>query len=278
MSIYIAIALIAVILFSPVVIFQSFVQGFLRKKKLIRKYELEQIEEDIHTKKHPEADVPRFRTLIMLASMASVLGALLLAFQWQPPHDELVVEKVVELEEDEIEVIPQTRQNVPPPPPPPPPPPEIIEVDDANNIEEELEVLEVDFDDGAVIPDAPEFTGYPELPEEPEPEPEEPDFFVIVEDMPVFPGGEVKMYEWLGQNIKYPQVAKENGIEGKVYVRFIVDKTGQVTNVQLLRGIGGGCDEEAVRVVNMMPKWKPGNQRGKPVRVQFTIPIHFRLG
>ena len=95
--------------------------------------------------------------------------------------------------------------------------------------------------------------------------------------MPEYPGGEAAMYKWLGKNIKYPQVAKENGIEGKVFVRFIVDQTGKVKDAQIVRGIGGGCDEEALRVVKEMPAWKPGKQRGKPVKVQFTIPIHFQL-
>ncbi len=99
----------------------------------------------------------------------------------------------------------------------------------------------------------------------------------IVELMPAFDGGEDKMYKWLAENIKYPQVAKETGISGTVIVTFVVEKDGAVTNAKILKGIGGGCDEEALRVVSAMPKWKSGKQNGVPVRVQFNLPIRFTL-
>ncbi|MFA5783064.1 MAG: energy transducer TonB, partial [Bacteroidales bacterium] len=99
----------------------------------------------------------------------------------------------------------------------------------------------------------------------------------IVELMPAFDGGEEAMYKWLGDNIKYPQVAKETGITGTVIVTFVVERDGSITNVVLLKGIGGGCDEEALRVVKNMPRWKVGKQNGIPVRVQFNLPIRFTL-
>jgi len=77
--------------------------------------------------------------------------------------------------------------------------------------------------------------------------------------------------------MKYPKKAKEQGIQGRVYITFVVEPSGSVTNIQLLRGIGGGCDEEAIRVVKLMPKWEPGTQRGQAVRVQFNMPIKFSL-
>jgi TonB family protein len=101
--------------------------------------------------------------------------------------------------------------------------------------------------------------------------------FTVVEEMPSFPGGEESRLKFLQDNIVYPQVAKESGIQGTVYVSFVVDSKGRVTDVKVMRGIGGGCDEEAVRVVKMMPGWNPGKQAGKPVRVQFTMPIKFIL-
>lgn len=101
--------------------------------------------------------------------------------------------------------------------------------------------------------------------------------FTVVEVMPEYPGGEKEMMKFLAENIKYPTVAKENGISGKVYVTFIVDKNGLIDNITVLRGIGGGCDEEAMRVIKMMPKWKPGTQRGQAVRVQYNVPIKFTL-
>ena len=85
------------------------------------------------------------------------------------------------------------------------------------------------------------------------------------------------LYKYLAENIKYPQMAKESGIQGRVFVTFVVEKDGRVTDVRVLRGIGGGCDEEAIRVVQNMPKWTPGKQRGKSVRVQYNLPVKFTL-
>jgi len=114
----------------------------------------------------------------------------------------------------------------------------------------------------------------PEIEEE---EVVEQEIFQIVEEMPAFPGGDQKMLEYVAKNIKYPQIARESGIQGRVFVSFVVEPDGSVSNVKVLRGIGGGCDEEAMRVVKSMPKWKPGKQRGKPVRVSYNLPVNFRL-
>ena len=105
----------------------------------------------------------------------------------------------------------------------------------------------------------------------------EQEIFKIVEEMPSYPGGEAKLMEFVAKNIKYPQIARETGIQGRVFVNFVVEPDGSVSNVSVLRGIGGGCDEEAMRVVKSMPKWKPGKQRGKAVRVQYMLPVNFRL-
>ena len=101
--------------------------------------------------------------------------------------------------------------------------------------------------------------------------------FVVVEKSPEFPGGDDSLYAFIGRNIKYPEAAKKNKIEGRVFVTFVIEKDGQVSSAKILRDIGGGCGEEALRVVNSMPKWKPGTQRGNPVRVQFNLPIMFQL-
>ena len=101
--------------------------------------------------------------------------------------------------------------------------------------------------------------------------------FVVVEKSPEFPGGDDSLYAFIGRNIKYPEAAKKNKIEGRVFVTFVIEKDGQVSDAKILRDIGGGCGEEAIRVVNIMPKWKPGTQRGNPVRVQFNLPIMFQL-
>jgi TonB family protein len=105
----------------------------------------------------------------------------------------------------------------------------------------------------------------------------EDEIFAIVEEMPQFPGGEVKLMEFIAQNIKYPQIARESGIQGRVFIGFVVEPDGSISNVKLLRGIGGGCDEEAIRVINSMPKWRPGKQHGKTVRVAYQIPVIFKM-
>ena len=98
-----------------------------------------------------------------------------------------------------------------------------------------------------------------------------------VEDMPEFPGGEQAMMDFVGKNVQYPKEAMEKEISGRVLVGCIVEKDGSVNEVKIVRGIGGGCDEEAVRVVKAMPKWKPGKEKGKPVRVSYMMPIFFKL-
>ncbi|NOY97536.1 MAG: energy transducer TonB, partial [Chlorobi bacterium] len=101
--------------------------------------------------------------------------------------------------------------------------------------------------------------------------------FFIVEDMPEFPGGDLALRKFIANTIQYPVIAQENGIEGKVYVTFVVDKDGSVSNAKILRGVDPSIDKEALRVVSNLPRWKPGKQRGKPVRVSYTVPINFVL-
>jgi protein TonB len=107
------------------------------------------------------------------------------------------------------------------------------------------------------------------------PEPPEPPTWVP--EMPVFPGGESELYHYLNKNLEYPDVAKESNISGTVYLTFVVEKDGSISDVKILRGIGGGCDEEAIRVVKSMPPWTPGKNNGTPVRVRFNLPVKFTL-
>ena len=104
------------------------------------------------------------------------------------------------------------------------------------------------------------------------------EIFLVVENEPEFPGGSDSLYAYIARNIKYPETAKKEKIEGRVFVTFVIEKDGQVSSAKILRDIGGGCGEEAIRVVKSMPKWKPGTQRGNPVRVQFNLPVSFMLG
>ncbi len=108
-------------------------------------------------------------------------------------------------------------------------------------------------------------------------EPAQQEVFTGVEEMPQFPGGEKALFAYIKKELKYPELAKESGIQGTVYVTFAIQVDGTITSPKVIRGIGGGCDEEAVRLVNGMPQWTPGKQGGKPVRVQYNLPIRFKL-
>jgi len=106
---------------------------------------------------------------------------------------------------------------------------------------------------------------------------EKEEIFGIVENMPMFRGGERKLMEFIGNNVVYPKEAIDAGIEGRVFVEFYIEKDGTVSNAIVLQGIGYGCDEEALRVVGLMPKWAPGKVRGESIRVRYTLPINFKL-
>jgi protein TonB len=192
----------------------------------------------------------------------------LLAFEWTVYEVKTKSLGDLQVEIEEEELVPITQQELKPPPPPPPKPTEIEIVEDEEEVEDvELEDTEIDEDTEVEIVEI----------EEEEEVVEEPEIFTIVEEMPEFPGGTEKLYEFLAKNIKYPQMAKDAGIQGVVFVNFIVYEDGHIGDIKVLRGIGGGCDEEAIRVVKKMPKWKPGKQRGKAVRVSFNLPIRFVL-
>ena len=171
-------------------------------------------------------------------------------------------------------------------PPPPPPPPEALEqkvkfvapIVTTDSVVETPDIFNQDDLNKKTVNEAVAVEEVVEAPKEEVIEVEEAKpIFTIVEEMPSFPGGEGELAKFLGANIVYPQIAKESAIQGTVYVSFVVDSKGKVTDVKVLRGIGGGCDEEALRVVRMMPSWRPGKQNGQSVRVQFNMPIRFTL-
>ena len=178
------------------------------------------------------------------------------------------------------------KEEAPPPPPPPPPPEAMVEkakftapvvVEDTT-----IEVTMASMDDlkKKGNNEAPTEDVSVEVKDEGPKVIETPvqaEIFTVVEEQPGYPGGEEARISFLQQNIKYPEEAKELGIQGKVFVTFVVEVDGAISDVRVLRGIGGGCDEEAIRVVKAMPRWVPGKQRGVPVRVQFNLPIKFTL-
>jgi protein TonB len=218
-------------------------------------------------KKTEEANLERKRVPLIIMGILFSTALVLVAFEWKTYEKEVSGLGEVQMDLIEEEIIPISQQQ-PPPPPPPPAPTTVIEiVEDEKEIEEELVIEDLEVDEDTEI----------EFIEEVEEEVVEEPIFTIVEDMPSFPGGDAALMKYLGQNIKYPSIAKDAGIQGTVYVTFVVDEKGEVNDVKVLRSIGGGCDEEAIRVVESMPKWKPGKQRGKPVKVQYNLPIRFTL-
>lgn len=220
-------------------------------------------------KKSPEANLENKKSFYFLVGMLLSMGVVLVAFEWSKPQEEAgsLGELNIVLEEEEM--IPIT-QSTPPPPPPPPPQTTLIEiVDDEEEIEEELEIEDTEDNEDDII----EFVDIPEEVVE------EPQIFTIVEENPEFPGGEKALFEYLGKNTKFPAIAKDAGIQGIVYVQFVVMEDGSINPdmVEILRGVHPALDAEAIRVVKSMPKWSPGKQRGKPVRVYYKLPFRFTL-
>lgn len=219
-------------------------------------------------KKNPEVDIEKKRPLLFHIGLVVSLAAVLIAFEWKTFDRSVSSLGELKVDLDEEEMIPITKQEPPPPPPPPPPQTTIIEiVEDDEELDEELEIMDTEIDEDTEI----------DIVEVVEEVVEEPEIFTIVEEMPSFPGGEEALFKYLGSNIKYPAMARDAGIQGIVYVTFVVKEDGKIADVRVLRGVGGGCDEEAIRVVEKMPNWKPGKQRGKSVRVQYNLPIRFTL-
>ena len=216
-------------------------------------------------KKHPHADLEKKKTLFFQIGLIFALAVVWFALEWKSYEQVEFSLGSLSMDDIEEEIIPITEREIKPPPPPPPVE-ELVIVEDEEEIEEEMEIEDMDVEEDTEI----------EIIEEEE-EIEEDQVFTIVEQMPQFGGGESDLLNYLAKNIKYPQMAKESGISGIVYVTFVVNKAGQVADVRVLRGIGGGCDKEAIRVVKSMPVWKPGKQRGKAVSVQYNLPVRFVL-
>ena len=249
--------------------------------------------------KYPDVNIFRWSPTFLWAGIVTSLLLTLLAFNWTRFEDKVKYD-VSDLDiEEELEV--QPPQTAEPPPPPPPPPPPVIEEVPEEVIEEEESVTFEDqsIDEETVIEEKPpeikEEAPPPPPPPPPPPKPKVEEIFKVVEENPRFPGCEdlagskeekekcskEKLLEFIYKNIKYPAIARENGIQGMCVVRFVVEKNGSITDIELVRDIGGGCGEEAVRVVGLMnemgERWSPGRQRGQPVRVQYNLPVRFKL-
>jgi protein TonB len=224
----------------------------------------------MEVRKTPKADLENKKGYFFEIGMILALLVVFGAFSLKSYDKQTVNQLQIAADDVPEEIIPITEQKVKPPPPPPP-----RQVTQIKIVEDDVEV-EDDLDIDVEADDATEFEEYVP-PEEEEEEVEEQQIFQVVENMPEFPGGRSALMKYLATNIKYPPYAKEAGIQGRVFINFVVETNGNITNVKVLRGIGGGCDEEAIRVVKSMPKWSPGMQRGKPVRVSFNLPVKFTL-
>jgi protein TonB len=224
----------------------------------------------MESKKTPSADLNKKTGLHLSIGLVISLAVITLAFEWKSYDGQSLVDLgTVDDNFEDVMDIPPTEQ--PPPPPPKIQQPEIVEVPDEEEIEEDIEIdLDVEITEDTQI----EEMVFEEAPEEEATD----EIFMVVEDQPEPQGGMQAFYEYVGKNMKYPSQARRMGIEGKVFVQFVVDKDGTISQVQAIKGIGAGCDEEAVRVLQNAPKWKPGKQRGRPVRVRMVLPITFRLG
>lgn len=226
----------------------------------------------MEARKNPKYDLTRYKTLFFNIGLVISLLMVIAAFEWRfyDRTDLMGNGAGMDIEFEDVLDVPPTEQ--PPPPAPKLKDIKIIEVQDVEEIEEEIEInLDIEITEETVIEQQIE-ADVDDLEEE-----EAEEVFVIVEQKPTPKGGMAAFYEYVGKEFEYPRQARELNIEGKVFVQFVIEKDGSISGTQVVRGIGAGCDEEAIRVVKNSPKWMPGKQRGKPVRVRMVLPITFKL-
>jgi protein TonB len=222
-------------------------------------------------KKSQEASLENKKLTYLLLGFVFVLSACYVALEWtektvkvyEEPNEELFFEEELDIQ--------QTSQETPPPPPPAP----VQEIEVLNVVDDEVQTerIEINTEENNEVIEikAP-------VEQVVEEEEKEDEIFMVVETMPEFPGGQAELFKYLSENVKYPVIAQENGIQGRVICQFVVNKDGSIVDVEVVRSGGdASLDKEAVRVIKSMPKWKPGKQRGKPVRVKYTVPVNFKL-
>ena len=219
-------------------------------------------------RKNPKIDLERKRSAFFNIGLAISLTLVISAFEWKFYGDGGIV-SLGEIDEDFEEIIEIPPTVVPPPPPPVIEQPIFVEVDD-NEIVEEIPVdIDVEINETDIFED-PIF-------DEPLPVEKPEEIFDIVETQPTPIGGMSAFYQHVAKQMKYPRQARKMGVEGRVYVQFVIDKQGNLTDVMAVKGIGAGCDEEAGRVIQNAPAWHAGKQRGNPVKVRMILPITFQL-
>jgi protein TonB len=223
-------------------------------------------------KKSKNADLESKRGILFLFGLIISLGLVLLAFQWKTLTPEIIDLGTSTYLQDDVYYIPPTPAETKKVPPKPVFVPGFVLVDNNSAVNDNPDL----FTSEEV---GDEFFSYQDFNLTGNPKNEKPDeeIFLIAEEMPEFPGGNISLKTFLAKNVEYPIIARENGIQGKVYVRFVIDKNGEVTHVEIYRGVETSLDKEALRVVGLLPKWKPGKQGGKAVNVSYVVPINFEL-
>ena len=227
----------------------------------------------MEVKKSPQADLEGKKTTNLLIGAIMILAVLFVGFEWSERDKKVMTDSGIQEVMFEEEIIPITEQEQPqqaPPPPQAPPAEEVLEIIENDSKVEESTIQASDDTNAAV---EVKYTPV-EVEEE---EVDEQEIFTIVEEMPEYPGGIAAAMKWIANELKYPAIAQENGVQGRVTVRFTINADGSVVDPVILRGVDPHLDKEALRVIGKMPKWKPGKQRGKPVRVKYTVPVNFRL-
>lgn len=227
----------------------------------------------METKKTKKADLERWKPMSLLMGLTVAVAFLFVCFEWGAVETKAYAAS----SDGGIEWVEEIPITMPEPTPPPPPPPAPLVADLITVVENTLETPDTPILTTEDTPDNPQGHIYapPAAVEEEVADADE--VFVLVEQMPKFPGGDPALLRFINQSIKYPVIAQENGIQGRVVCSFVVNRDGSVVDVEVVRGVDPSIDKEAMRVVGSMPKWEPGSQRGKPVRVRFTVPITFRL-
>jgi len=232
-------------------------------------------------KKNPKADLTRNSGLYFVIGLVLVMLLTYIAFEWKTYDDDNNFDYTMNVEDTLDEEVPMTEQLKTPPPPPPPAAPEIIEV-----VEDEEEVEETVIESTETSQEEEVIEVADVEVEEIEEDVDVP--FAVIEDVPIFPGCENEpknklrdcfnsmMQKHIGKNFRYPEIAQEMGVQGRVNVMFVIQKDGSIGNVRM-RGPDKNLEEEAARIIGKLPKMTPGKQRGRAVRVPFSIPITFKL-
>ncbi|MDZ4716224.1 MAG: energy transducer TonB [Cytophagales bacterium] len=224
----------------------------------------------MEAKKTESADLTKKSGFYLSIGLTVTMILVVTAFEWRQYDDSLVdlAGKNINTFDETMEVPPT---DIPPPPPPVVQQPQVVEVPDEEEIKEDIKVnLDVEVTDQTKIEQI--------VIQAEEPKEETDEIFNIVEESATPKGGMAAFYKFVGEKIKYPPQARRMGIEGRVFVSFVILKDGTLSEVRAIKGIGAGCDEEAERIIKSSPPWNPGKQRGKPVKQRYTLPIIFKLG